>query len=370
MNRFFACLAFFALIFIPVSAFAGPILRTGETISVDASQSLKGDFYGFGSTVSISGQADNDAYIAGGTVTINAPILEDLTVIGGVVQIHGDIGDDVRIVGGEVVLAKPVKGDVVVIGGTLTILSTAKVDGDVLFMGQTLVIEGPVMGGVHGIAETARLNTEVGGDVSLRVENLFTVGDKANLQGKVSYESAHEVVRAQDAIVAEEMQHIPTREREYSMPTAQFALFEFCILIFVALTLYVIGRRHVVRVVEYSFARLGMSGLMGLGILFAFPFIATLLFVSVLGIFAGIIFLFGYILMMLTAFALMPIFVGYALQKVVLRREGITLYTVVGGVTLFVLLSLFSVIGGLILFTCFVITLGALGTTVYHMLHG
>ncbi|QQR64471.1 hypothetical protein IPH92_02780 [Candidatus Kaiserbacteria bacterium] len=370
MNRIFVCLAFCALIFIPVSAFAGPILRTGETISVDAAQSLKGDFYGFGSTVSISGQGDNDVYIAGGTVTINAPILEDLTVVGGVVQIHGDIGDDVRIVGGEVVLASPVKGDVVVFGGTLTILSTAQVEGDVLFMGQTLVIEGSVMGGIHGVAETARLNTEVEGDVSLRVENLFTVGDKANLQGNVTYESAHEVVRAQNAVVAGEMKQVQVREREYSMPTAQFALFELSILLFVALTLYVIGRRHVVRVVEYSFARLGMSGLMGLGILFAFPFIATLLFVSVLGIFAGIIFLFGYMLMILMALALMPIFVGYALQKVALRREGITLYTVIGGVALCVLLSLFSVAGGLILFACFVITLGALGTTAYHVLHG
>lgn len=366
MNRIFAVLAFCTLIFIPISAFAGPILRTGETISVDASQSLKGDFYGFGSTVSISGQGDNDAYIAGGTVTINAPILEDLTVVGGVVQIHGEIGDDVRVLGGEVVLAQPVKGDVVVLGGTLTILSTARVEGDILFMGKTLVVEGPVMGGIHGVAETARLNTEVEGDVSLRVEKLFTVGDKANLQGKVTYESTQEVVRAQDAIVAEDMQRIEVPTGEHTMPTAQLALFELSILLFVALTLYVIGRTHVVRVVERSFGRLGMSGLMGLGILFAFPFIAALLFVSVLGVFAGVIFLFGYILMVLVALALMPIFVGYALQKVVLRREGITLYTVAGGVTLCVLLSLLSVAGGLILFACFVITLGALGTTVYY----
>ncbi len=366
MNRIFVSLAFGALIFIPISVFAGPILRTGETISVDAAQSLKGDFYGFGSTVSISGQGDNDAYIAGGTVTINAPILEDLTVLGGVVQIHGDVGDDVRVLGGEVVLAKPVKGDVVVLGGTLTILSTARVEGDILFMGKTLVVEGPVVGGIHGVAETARLNTEVGGDVSLRVEKLFTVGDKANLQGKITYESAHEVVRAQDAIVAEEMQQIAVRADEYTMPTAQVALFEFSILLFAALTLYVIGRTHVVRVVERSFGRLGMSGLLGLGILFAFPFIAALLFVSVLGVFAGVIFLFGYILMLLTALALMPIFVGYALQKIALRREGITLYTVIGGVALCILLGLLSVAGGLILFACFVITLGALGTTVYY----
>lgn len=366
MNRFFVGLAFCTLIFIPISAFAGPILRTGETISVDASQSLKGDFYGFGSTVSISGQGDNDAYIAGGTVTINAPILEDLTVLGGVVQIHGDVGDDVRVLGGEVTLAKPVKGDVVVLGGTLTILSTAQVDGDVLFMGKSLVVEGPVTGGIHGVAETARLNTEVDGDVSLRVEKLFTVGDKANLQGKVTYESAQEVVRAQNAVVAEDMQQIAVQKAEHTMPTTQFALFELSILLFVALTLYVIGRTHVVRVVDRSYGRLGMSGLMGLGILFAFPFIAALLFVSVLGVFAGIIFLFGYILMVLIALALMPIFVGYAFQKVALRREGITLYTVAGGVTFCVLLSLLSVVGGLILFACFVVTLGAIGTTAYY----
>ena len=365
MNRIFASLAFFTLVFVPFAASAGPIMRTGETISVDASQALKGDFYGFGSTVSISGQADNDAYIAGGTVTINAPIQQDLTVLGGVVQVHGDVGDDVRVLGGEVVLAKPVKGDVVVLGGTLTILSTASVEGDVLFMGNTLVVEGPVIGSIHGTAETVRLNADIEGDVSLVVQKLFTVGDKANLHGKVTYESAHEVVRAQDAVVAETMQQVQMHEKENGMSVMQFAVFEISILLFVALLLYVVGRTRVTRVTELSYVRFGMSGLIGLGVLFAFPFIGTLLCVSVLGIFAGILFLIGYLLLVLLAIAMTPIFIGYVFQKTVLRRDGITLYTVAGGVVLSVFLSLLSIVGGLLMFMCFVVTLGTLSTTAY-----
>jgi hypothetical protein len=366
MNNTLLVGAFFALIFMPSMALAGPILRTGETVSVDATQSLKGDFYGLGSTVSISGQGDNDAYIGGGTVTINAPILEDLTVVGGVVQVHGDVGDDLRVVGGEVVLAKPVKGDVVVLAGTLTILSTASVEGDVLFMGNALVVDGVVTGGIHGTAESVRLNAEVGGDVSLRVEKLFTIGDKAQLLGTVSYESTVDVVRAQNAVVTNEIQRVTIREVKDSMSLVQILVFEISILLFAALTLYMIARRHVVQVIDRAWGRLGMSGLMGLGVLFAFPFIAGLLLVSVLGIFAGLIFLFGYFLMVLIACALTPILLGYMLQRLLVKYEHLTLYTVAGGVAMFALCSAAPLLGGFVLFMCFVVTLGALATTAYY----
>lgn len=65
MNNFIASIALGTLIFVPFSAFAGPIIRTGESVSIDATQSLKGDFYGFGSSVILSGDSENDAYIAG-----------------------------------------------------------------------------------------------------------------------------------------------------------------------------------------------------------------------------------------------------------------------------------------------------------------
>lgn len=367
MNRIFVSLAFTTLVFLPFSVSAGPIIRSGETITIDASQSLEGDFYGFGSTVNISGQGDNDVYVAGGTIMVNAPIQQDLTIIGGVIQVHGDVGDDVRVVGGEVTIAKPVHGDVVVLGGTLTILSTAQIDGDVLFMGNDLIVEGTVTGGVHGTVKKARLNSEIKGNVSLDVQELFTIGNNAKLDGSVSYTSTHEVVRAQNAVIANSIQHTNVRETDEGKSTAQAFGYAVSILLFVALVLYMVGRNIVVEITQRSFERIGISGLIGIGVFIGLPLVAVLFCVSMLGALVGFILLTTYLLLLMLAFALAPVFFGYALQKIILKRSEVTLYTICIGVVIFVVSNLSFVLGGFLMFFCFIVTLGSLSVTLYHI---
>lgn len=366
MNKIFLSVAFFAFVCVPSLASAGPILRTGDTISVDADQSLNGDFYALGSTVSVSGQSEDDVYIAGGNVTINAPVAKDLTVLGGTVQVHGDVGDDIRIVGGEVTIAKPVKGDVVVLGGTLTILSTASVEGDVLFLGDTVTIEGEVVGSVFGTANIVRLNSEVGGDVTLQVNNQFSIGNKAKLQGDVTYESLHEVARAQEAVITGEIRKTDVRVSTSDLPFVQVIVIEIMILLFSVFTLFLLSQKFVTSATRSSFGRIGMSGLMGIGILVTLPFIAILLCASVIGMLVGMLLLIAYVFLLILAVMLAPIFVGYLIQKVALHRDELTAYTVGGGVIAFIVIGIVPYIGGLLVFSCVMITLGSLGMMLYR----
>lgn len=367
MNKIFLSVAFLAFVCVPTLVSAGPILRTGDTISIDADQSLNGDFYGFGSTVNVSGKSEDDVYIAGGNVTINAPIAKDLTVLGGTVQVHGDVGDDIRVIGGEVTIAKPVKGDVVVLGGTLTILSTASVEGDVLFLGDKVTIDGEVIGNVFGTANTVRLNSEVDGDVTLQVHNQFSIGNKAKLQGDVTYESMYEVARAQEATVIGEIRKTDVRVSTSNLPIMQVLMLEIGVLLFSVFTLFLLSQKLVMSVTRSSFGRIGMSGLMGIGILVTLPFIAILLCASVIGMFVGMLMLIGYVFLLILSGMLAPIFVGYFIQKVALHRDEITSYTVGGGVVAFVVLCMVPYIGGLLLFSCVMITLGSLGMMLYRI---
>lgn len=364
MNTILTKIAIIAVVFIPVVTMAGPIVRSGESISVDTTQVLKGDFYGFAPTVTLSGPAENDVYIGGGTVTINAAVAEDLTIVGGVVQVHGDVGDDLRVVGGEVTLAKSVKGDVVVFGGTLTILSTAHVDGDVLFYGGNLAIEGDVVGGVHGTAGIVRLNSEIGGDVSLKTNTSFAVGDRANILGTVQYESASEMVRAQDAAVVGEVRRIDVASEE---GVNIFKLFILCVvtLLFSTLTMYLTLRKYIDRIVEKMLQAPGISGLVGIGIFLVLPFIAGLLFVSMIGAFVSVILLASYIVLSICAFFGAAILLGVYIQKLLTKKTGVTLSTVVLGAVSFVLLGFIPVIGGLVIFALVLIALGSMGILLF-----
>lgn len=362
---FFVCL----VLVLPLVTEAGPIIRSGESISVDAEQILKGDFYGLATKITISGASENDVSIAGGTVTINAPVAEDLTVLGGTVQIHSDVGDDVRVVGGEVTLGKLVKGDVVVLGGTLTILSTAEIQGDILFMGGSLIVEGNVTGSIHGTADTVRINSEIGGDVMLGVKSLFSIGDKAKIHGDITYASREDVVRAQEAHIVGEV-----RKTDVALDTSSgffgFYTFKLSMLIFTAFLLYFIARRRVQAIVEYSNQSCGTLGLTGLAVFLGVPLVAGVLMISFIGLFAGIILLALYAIMLILSFTLGGVMLGYYLQKKIKRGETVTLTTVGSGVFLFSLMGLVPYVGGIAVFACMIIMLGTLSQELYRELRG
>ncbi len=367
MKKHIVFLTLMVVLLTPVFTHAGPIIRSGESISVDATQVLKTDFYGLAPTVTISGTAEDDAYIGGGTVTINAPIQDDLTIIAGTAQIHGEIGDDLRVIAGEVTLAKPVKGDVVVLSGTLTILSTAQIEGDVLFMGGSLVVEGNVTGNIHGTADTVRINSEVGGDIMLGVASLFTLGDRAKVTGAITYESRSDLVRAQDAEVGGDI-----RKTEVSIDTGSgflnMYLFELGTLLFTASALYLIARGRVRQVVYRSMQSPAISGLIGLGVFVVVPFIGIVLMVSLLGLFIGSLIFLLYLGFLVLSMALAGVLLGSYLEKIVMNTTALTFRTVCAGVFLFTLIGFIPYLGGLLMFASIVIVLGALSQTFYAVL--
>jgi hypothetical protein len=344
---------------LPGSAHAGTILRSGETVSVESEQTLKGDFYGFGSSISISGSAENDVYLGGGTVVINAPIQQDLAVVGGSVQVHGDVNDDIRVVAGDVTIAKHVKGDVVVLGGTLTILSTATIEGDILFMGGDLNIEGEVVGTVHGTAKNVRINAKVGGDVSLTVTDAFTLGDNAEIIGDVTYTSQNNLVRAQNAVISGQPQKIEVqKETQYEL-FRTYLFFIFTIL-FASLSLYFVFRTQIRVMAEQQKYSVGVLGLSGIATLLIVPFVSVVLLASVLGMLVGVALLMSYVLAIIFAFILAGIMFGNLIQYVLYKDRVVTFITVIVGVIGFLMLGLIPYIGGIFIFAGIIIALGQL----------
>lgn len=364
MNNIFVKVAIITVFFSPALVLAGPIIRSGESVSIDATQVLESDFYAFSPTVALSGPAEEDVYIGGGTVTINAEVSKDLTIVGGVVQVHGDVGDDLRVVGGEVTLANAVKGDLVVFGGTLTVLSTAHIEGDVVFYGGDLVLEGSVVGDVYGNAGIVRINSEVGGDVSLNVKNTFTAGDNANILGSVTYESFNDLVRSQNAVITGDISKIDVIEDSGTSAIKVLCLF-LIVLIFSALTMYLALRKYIEGVVTSATKDPGILGLIGIGVFVTLPFMSGLLLVSVIGSLVGAALFIAYMLLCMFSFFGAGILLGSYVQNVLSKKTGITIGTVVTGMVLLTAIGLIPYIGGFVVFGLILVMLGGVSRALY-----
>jgi hypothetical protein len=358
------CFAVF-LSAIPFAHAEGPVIRSGESVGVEANQLLEGDFYGLGQTITLSGEASRDVYALGGTVTTNAPVNEDLVVIGGAVQVHGEVKDDVRIIGGDIVIAEAVADDVVVVGGNIHILSTAKISGDVIFFGGEIRIDGPVEGTVYGTANVVRINARVGEDVSVRAGESFTLGDTADVQGNITYGSGAELVRAQGAVVSGTI----TRDALFGKnDTQRFEplIFNLLILLFSSLTFFFLAKQRTSVLLHTITEGYGRLGLIGLGMMVALPIVAFILMASVIGFLVGLALLCVYVVVCIVALMYLPIVIGTLVQKTARLGDHISMFTVILGVVVTALLPLVPVLGGLTIVFLGVIVIGALCNELYR----
>jgi hypothetical protein len=346
-------------------AFAeGPVIRSGQTVGVEANQLLEGDFYGLGNTVTISGEATRDVYALGGTVMTNAPVNEDLVVVGGMVQVNGTVKDDARIVGGEVIIADRIEDDVVVIAGKLHILSTASIVGDLIFMGGEIVIDGPIEGTVYGTGGTIRIDSKVGGDVTVRSAESFTLGDAADIGGNIVYRSDRDIVRGQGAVVAGTLtKESPAGEND--APVLKSLVLNLLIIVFSSLAVFFLAKSRVRTLVENIMTGYGRLGLIGLGMMLAIPVVAVILMTSIIGLLIGVLLLFGYIVLMLLALISLPLLLGSLVQRAAKMGNTITLITVLIGVLSVFLLPFVPFIGLFLLFAGLVVVMGAFGDELY-----
>jgi hypothetical protein len=160
--------AFLLLLAVATLAFAedqllGGKLRTGDTVTVPATETVDGDLYLAGGSVTMDGTVNGDLVAFGGQVTINGSVAGDLMTAGGTVSITGAVDGDIRTAGGQVTVSGPVGEDMLIAGGQTTLSSGATIGGDLIASGGTVSVGGAVTGNIEANAGTYSRGGTVGG---------------------------------------------------------------------------------------------------------------------------------------------------------------------------------------------------------------
>jgi cytoskeletal protein CcmA (bactofilin family) len=325
---------------LPFIADARSVVRSGERVTVAEDQLIEGDFYVAGSVVNLSGEVSNDLLTAAGTVTINGAIGADALIIAPTVDVHGTVGDDLRIIGGTIIIAEPVMGDVFVFGGSVEILSTASIAGDLIIFASEVEINGQVDGNILGQANVLRIDAPVKGGVDVAV-GVLTIGDRSAITGDLEYTSTVQLTRAQNATVGGQVLRNDPVFEPTKVGIESFILPLLALLFSVALW-YLLGRRLLNRIVTRALAPSVRPVMTGTIVMLLAPFAISILLVSVLGLIAGAVLLFGYILFLILALVASTAVIGQLVVSTV--KKGANQVT---------LISL--IIGSLILAGCFVV---------------
>lgn len=355
----------------PIVANAESVLRVGEDISVESDQRIDGDYYvsagPFGRTT-MSGTVTEDMQVLAGSAVLNGTIGKDLLLVAGTGQMHASVTDDVRIVAGDVTLSEAVGGDVFVIAGTLQVLSTAHIKGDVFFFGGDATIEGTIDGSLQGAAERVRVDGAVGKNIDMHVPGGLTLGDKAAVTGNVVYKGGVPLVRSQASTVEGEVTEQVSAVTTNFKTTARAFLTPLFVTLFAALSLFLLFKRGLQKLVDLVGVSLWQSTGIGAATLIAAPVAAFLLMVTVLGLLLGTALLGGLIMLYALALALTGVVAGALIHQYVRGYALVSMVTIVLGTLFIHVILLIPVIGFLLATALFLVTLGGLTRSVYYVL--
>lgn len=175
-------------------------VRSGDTITVGAGETVEDDLYAFGGTISILGTVHGDVIAFGGTVLISGTVIGDVIAGGGSVNVSGQVDGSVRAGGGTIAIDGRIGGDVVVGSGTLTIGANAQVARDILAGGGTVTHSGQLGRDLRVSSGSLTIDGRVGRNVQAEVDTL-TLSARAVVDGSLTYASANEAVIPSGAAV-------------------------------------------------------------------------------------------------------------------------------------------------------------------------
>jgi len=347
---------------VPFTATAETVLRVGSEATVGADQLVANDLYmstGFFDRTVMSGDVSGDYVTVGSAVTIDGSVGGDILAGAVTVDIGASTTDDVRVVGGEVTIGGFVGGDLFVMAGSVDILPEATIIGDILVFAGDVTIAAPVGGSIFGATERIRIDASVEGNVEIKAPAGVTLGDNAAITGSLTYESRTELVRAQNSVVNGDIQErsIARLETENNAAASITPLF---ILLFSALSLYLLFKRQLQHMSRDILAHPLITGGIGAGCVFAGPIVAAVLALTVLALPLGVALAGVLLVLYALGIVVAGIVLGLYGARWLFGTTVVTLPVVVGGCVVLYALLFVPVIGVVVTLVAYLVAIGAL----------
>ncbi len=351
---------------IPVVAFAAE-LRLAEAPSFSSSETVQGDLYLGGGSVTSAGKVQGDLVVGGGNILVSGPVSQDLAVGGGSITVVADVGDDLRAAGGNIILSGKVGNDLA-IGAGQTSVSGAGIGGDVLWAGGMLRVDAPVAGNMQLAGGEVVINSRVRGNVEFKGDKL-TLGKGAVIEGNLTYTAKAEATMEEGAVVRgvtsfePQKSVMPAPSAKSILAVASFFLFgKFLALLVFALAFGLIFRRYSMVLVDAVVAQPLIETGRGLITLVVLPIASVILLVTVIGLPIGLLGLVGFVGLIILSSCFAAIVTGSLAHKWIFRTAEyqVAWQTILLGVFIYSILGLIPFIGGFAKFIVFLLTVGAM----------
>jgi cytoskeletal protein CcmA (bactofilin family) len=296
-----------------------------------AEQRFGGDLFIGGGSLTVRAPVKGDLFAAGGSIDVDTPVAGDAVMAGGRLRVGSDIGRNIYAAGGHVNVLGKVGGNARMAGGQVEITPQAEVAGNVTVTGGVVQLRGVIKGHVQAAGGQLLIDGPIAGDV-IATSGRVTLGPSARIAGKLRYRSGSPLEQDPAAQVAGGIEQLlpSLRNGEDKARAAQAALeareherrftspvraWTVGLMLLAALLLALMPgvSANVARTLR---ERSGRSLLAGFALLVCVPVGVLLLFITIIGIPAGLAIVAAYLALLPVAYVASAVGAGdWALQR-------------------------------------------------------
>ena len=296
-----------------------PFVHANEVSDSGVTRDLGTDHFAAGSNTRVMTAVAGDALLAGRDIDVLAEIGGDLAAAGGDVRIEKPVNQGAYVVGHHVLLNSSVGRSVRAAGGTVELGRTARVVANASLAGEHVLVLGPVGGYLQAAGGHILIDSAIGGDVDVAARSI-ELGPNTRINGKLRYESRHQVKRDQGAQVSGGIEQSDravarTQERYTRFGHRAGWVWSGGIIVLSAVLMAALPSFGA-RLGDTVKSRWGWSLLTGFIALVCIPILALVLLLTIVGIPLALALFAGYFLLLLLGYASS----GVAVGDITLRR--------------------------------------------------
>ncbi|MFA7244174.1 MAG: hypothetical protein WC080_02725 [Patescibacteria group bacterium] len=183
------------------------------------------NLYAAASTINTSANIKGDLVAAGSSINVQGDVEDSLVAAGSNINVQGKIGQNAKLAGSNINLTGNIGGDLLAGGAMISVSDSSTIGGDLIAGVTTLSLSGTVSGKARIAGTDVTLNGKIDGDTDIWATNV-TLGDKAIINGKLTYHSPNTAAISESANVKGGIDYQKTEnQKQYYSKAKMFGLF-------------------------------------------------------------------------------------------------------------------------------------------------
>lgn len=350
-------------------------VRSGNVVYINQDQTVDGNLYAAGSSITVDGKVTGDVVCAGQSVIINGTVDGDVICAGQSVSVRGPVGGNARVAGNTIDINSQIARNLNAFGASVLVEKDANVGWEALIAGGLSQLSGKIGHDLLGAGGNFIISGEVGRNAKLFVgqdgdqKSNLTLTDSAKIGGNLAYTDKEKAEIARGAQISGETTQNMPRVRE-SMTGAGKSLVSFWKwgMFFSMLSTFVVGLILVLimkdksdQLLDMASEKIWLSILWGILVMIVTPVVAGIFFFTIIGIPLALIILVFWLVALYLAHVVFSLFLGRSIMRHIFSRENPSrVWSLIAGIIVYELIVFIPLIGALFALVAMWWALGAM----------